>query len=146
MSSTVSNPYSFNIVNNTSFTAPSIAPNLPSEDTPLVWDKYDNSYYYTIIPSGVKVLKCYYDRRGTIYIGVTPGKKYIYSCLETFTFDDEGREDSGKGIYNINSKVYWYDDPPVNFGGYEYHSQFLPTNEIVYSASINNHAIDVEDY
>ena len=49
MSTTVSNPYSFNIVNNTSFTAPSIAPNLPSGDTPLVWYKYDNSCYYTKI-------------------------------------------------------------------------------------------------
>ena len=80
MSTTVSNPYSFNIVNNTSFTAPSIAPNLPSGDTPLVWYKYDNSCYYTIIPPGVKVLKGY-DSPKTIYIGVTPGKTYIYVAV-----------------------------------------------------------------
>lgn len=145
MSTTVSNPYSFNIVNNTSFTAPSIAPNLPSGDTPLVWYKYNNSCYYTIIPPGVKVLKGY-DSPKTIYIGVTPGKTYICSCLVTVTFDDDGREDSGKGIYNINSKVYWYYDSPVNFGEHEHSYQFLPTNQIVYSASINNHAIDVADY
>ena len=145
MSTTVSNPYSFNIANNTSFTVPSIVPNLPSGNTPLVWYKYDNNCYYTIIPPGVKVLKgC--NRSKTIYIGVTPGKTYICECIVTVTSDEEGREDTGKDIYDINGKVYWYRIPAVNFGGSEYSYQFLPTNEIVYSASINNHDIDVADY
>ena len=67
MSTTVSNPYSFNIVNNTSFTAPSIAPNLPSGDTPLVWYKYNNSCYYTIIPPGVKSTKRLRLAKNNIY-------------------------------------------------------------------------------
>ena len=146
MSTTVSNPYSFNIVNNTSFTAPSIAPNLPSGDTSLVWDKHDNGDYYTIIPPGVKVLKSYVSPK-TIYIGVTPGKTYICKCDETETIVSwSGRIYTGRSIYDINDKVYWYNNPPAKVGDYEEHYQFSPTNEIVYSASINNHAIDVEDY
>lgn len=146
MSTTVSNPYSFNIKNNIGFSS-SIAASLPSNPTALVWHEYSNNdeYYYTIIPPGVKVLKGYISPNKIIYIGVTPGKKYICDCIETNTFDDEGREDYGKSIYNINSKVTWYSTDAANFGN-SYDYPFMPTNEILYSASINNHAIDVADY
>ena len=45
MSTTVSNPYSFNIVNNTSFSSPTIQSNLPQTDTLLVdiSDTYNNN-------------------------------------------------------------------------------------------------------
>ena len=39
----------------------------------------------------------------------------------------------------------WYRTDAANFGD-SYDSPFMPTNEILYSASINNHAIDVADY
>ena len=51
MSTTVSNPYSFNIVNNTSFSSLTIQSNLPQTDT------YNNNYSLTI-PSGVNVIYC----------------------------------------------------------------------------------------
>ena len=59
MSTTVSNPYSFNIVNNTSFSSPTIQSNLPQTDTLLVdiSDTYNNNYHLTI-PSGVNVIYC----------------------------------------------------------------------------------------
>ena len=59
MSTTVSNPYSFNIVNNTSFSSSTIQSNLPQTDTLLVdiSDTYDDNYHLTI-PSGVNVIYC----------------------------------------------------------------------------------------
>ena len=146
MSTTVSNPYSFNIKNNTGFAVSSIAASLPSNPTALVWHEYDDNYgYYTIIPPGVKVIKGYISPNKIIYIGVTPGKKYICNCIETNTFDNEGREDYGKSIYSINSKVTWYRTDAANFGdSYDY--PFMPTNEILYSASINNQTPTVTDY
>ena len=80
MSTTVSNPYSFNIKNNTGFTSSSIAASLPSNPTALVWYEYNDDYKYTIIPPGVKVIKGYISPNKIIYIGVTPGKK-IYMRL-----------------------------------------------------------------
>ena len=59
MSTTVSNPYSFNIVNNTSFSSPTIQSNLPQTDTLLVdiSDTNNNNYHLTI-PSGVNAIYC----------------------------------------------------------------------------------------
>ena len=59
MSTTVSNPYSFNIVNNTSFSSPTIQPDLPQTNTLLVdiSDTYNNNYRLTI-PSGVNAIYC----------------------------------------------------------------------------------------
>ena len=59
MSTAVSNPYSFNIVNNTSFSSPTIQSNLPQTDTLLVdiSDTNNNNYRLTI-PSGVNVIYC----------------------------------------------------------------------------------------
>ena len=59
MSTTVSNPYSFNIVNNTSFTSPTIQSNLPQTNTLLadISYTYNNNYHLTI-PSGVNVIYC----------------------------------------------------------------------------------------
>ena len=59
MSTTVSNPYSFNIVNNTSFSSPTIQSNLPQTNTLLadISDIYNNNYHLTI-PSGVNVIYC----------------------------------------------------------------------------------------
>ena len=59
MSTTVSNPYSFNIVNNTSFSSPTIQSNLPQTNTLLVdiSDTFNKNYRLTI-PSGVNVIYC----------------------------------------------------------------------------------------
>ena len=159
MSTTVSNPYSFNIVNNTSFTSPIIQSNLPQTDTLLVdiSNTYNNNYRLTI-PSGVNVIYCSgivnasVDRYGECeaaliiknntnnkywnndienggggdtvdalcecYIGVTPGKTYDLSINTMANFESwEGYP----GYANSDVKIY-------------------------YSASINNHAIDVADY
>lgn len=159
MSTTVSNPYSFNIVNDTSFSSPTIQSNLPQTDTLLVdiSDTYNNNYRLTI-PSGVNVIYCSgivnasVDRYGECeaaliiknntnnkywnndienggggdtvdalcecYIGVTPGKTYDLSINTMANFESwEGYP----GYANSDVKIY-------------------------YSASINNHAIDVADY
>lgn len=159
MSTTVSNPYSFNIVNDTSFSSPTIQSNLPQTDTLLVdiSGTYNNNYRLTI-PSGVNVIYCSgivnasVDRYGECeaaliiknntnnkywnndienggggdtvdalcecYIGVTPGKTYDLSINTMANFESwEGYP----GYANSDVKIY-------------------------YSASINNHAIDVADY
>ena len=159
MSTTVSNPYSFNIVNNTSFSSPTIQSNLPQTNTLLVdiSDTYNNNYHLTI-PSGVNVIYCSgivhasVDREGECeanliiknnannkywnndienggggdtvdalcecYIGVTPGKTYDLSINTIANFESW---DGYPGYADSNVKIY-------------------------YSASINNHAIDVADY
>lgn len=109
-STTVSNPYSFNISGNTGFSA-SVITELPNEITHL-WTKQDPQdldITFTI-PIGVNILRCnldvnsdmeekvsaylysyskgdyLYDEQGTgyyydeFYIGVTPGKTYRW-CI-----------------------------------------------------------------
>mgnify|MGYP004648433787 CR=1 FL=1 len=161
MSTTVSNPYSFNIKNNTSFSSPAIQSNLPQTNTLLddISDVYDNNYHLTI-PSGVNVIYCSgivsasvdgrdgecceanliiknntnnkYWKNDTdkgvggdtvsafceYYIGVTPGKTYNLSINTTANFESYN---GYPGYVNSDVKIY-------------------------YSASINNHAINVADY
>ena len=106
MSTTVSNPYSFNIVNNTSFTSSATAPILPDKST-LLETIYEETKMITI-PLGCKVVellctatgegfgndvemtvenvynnKYWCDIIGDMYgvsevicVGVTPGKTY----------------------------------------------------------------------
>lgn len=161
MSTTVSNPYSFNIVNNTSFSSPTIQSNLPQTDTLLadISYIYSNNYRLTI-PSGVNVIYCsgyveagadkgegeyeaaliiknnannkywnndfensygidYVSASCERYIGVTPGKTYDLS-IDT-SANCKFYDASSRGHADSNVKIY-------------------------YSASINNHAIDVADY
>ena len=137
MSTTVSNPYSFNIVNNTSFTAPSIAASLPSNDTALKFESTGNyGYFRTTIPDNVKVIK---SIDGT-YIGVTPNKIYeVYSIISGCI---EGNGESG---YIGTNKATWFRYMWGEDDG-DYDEELNPNNHFYYSASINNHAIDVADY
>ena len=88
MSTTVSNPYSFNIVNNTSFSSPTIQSNLPQTDTLLadISRTYDNNYHLTI-PSGVNVIYC----SGRVDAGV----------------DREGECEAALIIKNNTNNKYW---------------------------------------
>ena len=135
MSTTVSNPYSFNIKNNTSFTSSTIAPDLPSNDVNLVEIQVTSSPVTKsfIIPFGCKVIKVTYacgpmedpnfpsnivikstqktwlskfNARGTFYVGVTPNKTYTVQVM-------------GRGY---------------------------PACTIYYSASINNQTPTITDY
>ena len=93
MSTTVSNPYSFNIVNNTSFSSPTIQSNLPQTDTLLVdiSDTSNNNYHLTI-PSGVNVIYCsgyvkagsesYADYRAALMIKNNANNKYWNNDIE----------------------------------------------------------------
>lgn len=93
MSTTVSNPYSFNIVNNTSFSSPTIQSNLPQTDTLLV-DISDirNDNYHLTIPSGVNVIYCsgyteagldsYADYRAALMIKNNANNKYWNNDFE----------------------------------------------------------------
>ena len=156
MSTTVSNPYSFNIVNNTSFSSPTIQSNLPQTDTLLVdiSGTYNNNYRLTI-PSGVNVIYC----SGIVHASV----------------DRYGECEAALIIKNNTNNKYWNNDIKNSGGGdtvdalcecyigvtpgktydlsidttafYEGDPGYTDSNvKIYYSASINNHAIDVADY
>lgn len=133
---TVSNPYSFNISKNTSFTSPAIAPSLPDKDTLLI--TIEDEIKTITIPAGCKVVEAYcytmasgadnaevivydtinnklwchivgdfYGATDIAYVGVTPNK--------TYTLSVRGRGDN-------------------------------PTCEISYSKNINNKTPTVTDY
>lgn len=119
MSSTVSNPYSFNISKNTGFSA-SVTAELPETET-FIYNQYDAVQVEFKVPAGVSVLKVIYtcyDSFGstqgslhnrvtnimwhlsntgssatdTFYVGVTPGKKYeLYSIVSSSS--DEGYDE-----------------------------------------------------
>ena len=98
MSTTVSNPYSFNIVNNTSFSSLTIPSDLPQTDTLLadISDTYDDNYHLTI-PSGVNVIYC----SGYTEAGV----------------DREGECEAALIIKNNTNNKYWNNDFENGGGG-----------------------------
>lgn len=141
--STVSNPYTFSIQGNKSFSGSCVV-DLPTSDT-MLFDgaKYGTTNITITIPTGVKVLKCY--------------------GLARSTSDEYGTEAS---IYNRSSDKYWV---YVYQGGYGTDSNITYVGvtsgktynlditqnieddgdvlvQIYYSASINNHSVEVADY
>lgn len=138
MSTTVSNPYSFNIKNNTSFTSSTITPILPDKDTILVTLRNIESRTI-LVPQGCKVV---------------------------LLVIDSGPDDEGRGVYarvrNLDTNKYWYegDGLPDGFSdityvgvtpGKSYTLRLVgrgddPRCTIYYSASINNKTPDVTDY
>lgn len=138
MSTTVSNPYSFNIVNNTSFSSPSIAASLPSNDTALKFKSTGNyGYFRTTIPDNVKVIKSIDGR----YIGVTPNKIY-----EVHSIISGRKEGNGESSYIGSNNATWYSYTWGQDDGDYDDEELNPNNHFYYSTSINNHAIDVADY
>lgn len=135
---TVSNPYSFNIVNNTSFTSQTVAPILPDSDTLLA----------TL------------TRPGPRTILVPQGCKVV--LLEI----DSGPNDEGMGVYvgvrNLDNNKNWYYNAGDPDGlsdttyvgvtpGKSYTLRLVgrgddPRGTIYYSASINNQTPTVTDY
>ena len=137
----VSNPYNFNIISNTAFSA-TIDAVLPSTPIELFY-KYVNlgeedslDYAFTItIPHGVKVVEL---------------------IVETSSYNDAYSE-----VYNTKNSVNWVDyavNETVYIGvsqGKTYNLSFYAWNiaessthviRIKYSSEINAHAVDVEDY
>lgn len=132
MSTTVSNPYSFNIKNNTGFTSSDIAPILPDKET-LLETIYEETKTITI-PSGCKVVELWctaesdgfgnnaeifvenvynnkywcdmvgdaYCVSDVVYVGVTPGKTYKLSVYSINAIDTSCRISYSK---NINNKT-----------------------------------------
>lgn len=138
MSSTVSNPYSFNISKNTSFTCSTISPILPDKDTLLA--VLTRSKTITIfVPSSCKVVLL------NIYSGP----------------DSESRGTYVK-VYNLDNNKNWYNnagDPDGFFDtthvgvtpGKSYRIRLVgrgddPRGYVYYSVSINNKTPDVTDY
>ena len=98
MSTTVSNPYSFNIVNNTSFSSPTIQSNLPQTDTLLVdISNTRNNNYRLTIPSGVNVIYC----SGIVHASV----------------DRYGECEAALIIKNNTNNKYWNNDIENGGGG-----------------------------
>ena len=159
MSTTVSNPYSFNIVNNTSFSSPTIQSNLPQTDTLLVdiSDLYNNNYRLTI-PSGVNVIYCsgyveagsesYADYRAALMIKNNANNKYWNNDIENGGGGDTVDALCECYIGVTPGKTYDLSiNTMANFESWEGYPGYANSDvKIYYSASINNHAIDVADY
>lgn len=159
MSTTVSNPYSFNIVNNTSFSSPTIQSNLPQTNTLLVdiSNTYNNNYHLTI-PSGVNVIYCFgiahasVDREGeceaALIIKNNTNNKYWNNDIEHGVGGDTVDALCECYIGVTPGKTYDLSiNTMANFESWEGYPGYADSNvKIYYSASINNHAIDVADY
>lgn len=149
-SSTVSNPYTFSISFNKSFSV-NIGVSLPTTPTSLIWTKVDGKIWKCIIPENVTRLKIYFyeedenDPDNYVIVGVTPGKTYDNMLLEEIIYNDG--EGWGAFIKNLSSKITWCiymtGETDVNTdSGILYLDYFY----CVYSAEINTHTPDVIDY
>lgn len=159
MSTTVSNPYSFNIVNNTSFSSPTIQSNLPQTDTLLVdiSNTYINNYRLTI-PSGVNVIYCsgivhasvdrYGECEAALIIKNNTNNKYWNNDIENGGGGDTVDAYCECYIGVTPGKTYNLSiNTMANFESWEGYPGYVDSDvKIYYSASINNHAIDVADY
>lgn len=150
MSTTVSNPYSFNIVNNTSFSSPTIQSNLPQTDTLLVdiSNTYNNNYRLTI-PSGVNVIYCsgivhasvdrYGECEAALIIKNNTNNKYWNNDIE-----------NGGSRNNVSASYQRYIGFPGKIYKLKVHCSVDNIGNaylsIFYSSKINTHAVDVEDY
>lgn len=144
-SSTVSNPYTFSISSNTSFGA-SVEPDLPIKDTPL-FEKPDDAYnsvFTDTIPNGVNIIKVIASATGGEFYGAgidirnkRTNKSWGSANAAENKYDEHTTYigvTSGK-TYTI--LIYGYNDGD-NPGYWEF--------SISYSAEINTHAPDIEDY
>lgn len=138
-SSKVSNPYSFSIKSNTSFSG-DIQAALPATETLLARTTYSGLLQINI-PNGVNVLKVIFDDTSDFFEEDPPygdlynnsNKKY-WSTLQGSGADSTAWEILYVGV--TPNKSYTLN---VNFG----HSGGL---ELRYSSKINTHTVDVADY
>lgn len=149
-SSTVSNPYTFSISSNKSFSA-NIGVSLPATPTSLIWTQVNGKFWKCTIPENVTRLKIYFyeedenDPNNYVIINVTPGKTYDNMLLEEIIYNDG--DGWGAVIENLSSKITWCryttGETDVDTGsGILYPDEFY----CVYSAEINTHTPDIEDY
>lgn len=145
---TVSNPYNFNINNNTRFDA-TINAVLPDKETILYKaTDYINEFINLTIPSGVNVLKVY------CYASIveSPDGEWASTSVQSYINDSynktwataavemNGIDESTKYIGVTPGKTYKLQvHCSVDNIGNVYLS-------ISYSSKINTHAVDVEDY
>lgn len=147
-SSTVSNPYTFSISSNTSFSA-NIKSKLPLEDTILRAVRVDGhnpvDSIIVVIPDGVKVVKVYSycdnDNSDITYYSLSTGTWPNNKNWGLASFDDLTTNRSryigvtpGKS-YTVTAEIS--SDSYDGFYGY---------SRIYYSQEINSHTPDVEDY
>lgn len=144
-SSTVSNPYTFSISSNKSFSA-NIEPEVPTSDTPLFKNPDDqyNSVYTDTIPNGVNVIK--------VIASATGGEFYGAGIVITNkrTKKNWGSADAAENNYDEHTKYIGVTPGKtytIIIGGYNDgdnpgYWEFL----ISYSKEINTHTPDVEDY
>lgn len=149
-SNKVNNPYSFSIKSNTSFSG-AVQATLPATPTSLIWTQVKGKFWKCTIPENVTRLKIYFyeeDENNPDYytiVGVTPGKTYDNMLLEELIYN-EG-DGWGAIIKNLSSKITWClyttGETDVDTGsGILYPDEFY----CVYSAKINTHTPDIEDY
>ena len=144
-SSKVSNPYSFSIKSNTSFSA-IVQAALPSTDTPL-FEKADDQYYSIFtdtIPNGVNIIK--------VIVSATGGEFYGsgINVKNKKTNKSWGSIDANPNDYNEHTtyigvtpgKTYTIIIDGYNDGDNPGYWEFM----ISYSAEINTHTPDIEDY
>lgn len=136
MSTTVSNPYSFNIKNNTSFTSSTITPILPDNDT-LLETIIEETKVITI-PLGCKVIELY---GYTSASGATNAEVIVYSVISAKLWCHiEG------DFYGASDIVYVGVTPGNQYKLHVYGSGDEVTCEIYYSKDINNQTPTVTDY
>lgn len=156
MSTTVSNPYSFNIKNNTSFST-SIAANLPSSETLLddISDTFNKNYKLTI-PKGVNIIYC----SGIVEAGVDARNGEAWASLiiqnnANGKYWNNDSETCGGGDYaSASCQVYIGVTPgkvydlriDTSSGFVEDPGWKISDVKIYYSASINNQTPNVTDY
>ena len=138
MSTTVSNPYSFNIKNNTSFTSSTITPILPDKDTCLA--VLERSKITAIfVPSSCKVV--------LLRINSGPDSENMGTTVKIDNLDNDKN-----WYYKMGNPDGFFDEKYVGVTpGKSYHIRLLgigdsPSGAIYYSASINNKTPDVTDY
>ena len=107
-SSTVSNPYTFSISSNKSFSA-NIGASVPTTPTSLIWTQVYGKIWKCTIPKNVKRLKIYFfeedENSNYVIVGVTPGKTYDNMLLEKIICNEgEGWE---AVIKNLSSEITW---------------------------------------
>ena len=144
-SNKVSNPYSFSIKSNTGFSG-DVQAALPSTNTPL-FEKADdryNSIFTDTIPNGVDIIKVIAMATGGDWYGASisinnnkTNKNWCSAYAEATGYDDDTKYIGvTPGVtYTINA----YSDTDGDSPGY---CSFM----ISYSAEINTHTPDVEDY
>ena len=160
MSTQVSNPYSFNIVNNKNFSSPAIQSNLPSTNTLLdnISGVYNDNYYLTI-PSGVNIIYCSGSVRASVdgNDGESEANLIIKNNTNNKYWKNDTGEGSGRELASAFCECYIGVTPGktynlfintiASFESYRGYSGFADSDvKIYYSASINNKTPDVTDY